>query len=253
MRRFTRAAQAAAFALIVSLSLAACGDKDTASPSGGGDSSASAESQSDGATLTQGDFNQRVFSAIEKAGSAHVQFETGTGGKTFGGDGEVKYGDELALRMKMSAPSGTAGGPQEVLLIGDTFYVGMGDRYMAMPLDAMSSQGMPDLSANLDPKVQAKAFEKAVTNFKQEGSPETIDGVKATPYDITIDPTKAPDTFGSTFTEPLTFTYYVGPDDLPRKMVYHSKDGEFTATYTDWGAPVDIEAPPAAKVMKGMH
>jgi lipoprotein LprG len=253
MRRFTRAAQTAALALIVSLSLAACGDKDTESPSGGGDSSASAESQSGGGTLSQGDFNQRMFSAIEKAGSAHVHFETGTGGKTFGGDGEIKYGDELALRMKMAMPSGAAGGPQEVLLIGDTFYIGMGDRYMAMPLDAMSGQGMPDLSTNLDPKVQAKAFDQAVTSFKQGGEAETLDGVKATPYDITIDPTKAPDTFGTTMTEPLTFTYFVGPDDLPRKMVYHSKDGEFTATYTDWGAPVDIEAPPADKVMKGMH
>jgi hypothetical protein len=252
MRRFTRVAQTAALALIVSLSLAACGAKDSANPSAGKDSSANIE-PSGGGTLTKSDFNRRMFSAIEKAGSAHVHFETGTRGKTFGGDGEIKYGDELALRMKMAGPSGAAGGPQEMLLIGDTFYIGMGDEYMAMPLNAMSGQGMPDLTTSLDPKVQAKAFDKAVTSFEQKGEAETIDGVKATPYDITIDPTKAPDAFGSTVTEPLTFTYYVGPDDLPRKMVYHDPNGEFTATYTDWGAPVDIEAPPASKIMQGMH
>ena len=43
-----------------------------------------------------------------------------------------------------------------------------------------------------------------------------------------------------------------GPDDLPRKMVYSGENGEFIASYSDWGAPVDIEAPAAAKVMKGM-
>ena len=69
---------------------------------------------------------------------------------------------------------------------------------------------------------------------------------------ITLDPAKAPETFGTMANEPLTFTYFIGPDDLPRKMVYEDKNGEFVVTYADWGDPVDIEAPPAEKVMKGM-
>ena len=113
-------------------------------------------------------------------------------------------------------------------------------------------QGMPDFSTNLDPKKQAAAFDKAVTAFEQKGAAETIDGVKATPYVITVDPKKAPDTYGSMVTEPMDFVYYVGPDDLPRKMVYKDENGDFTATYTDWGANVDIKAPPADKIVKGM-
>ena len=50
----------------------------------------------------------------------------------------------------------------------------------------------------------------------------------------------------------MTFTYFIGPDDLPRKMVYNDKNGDFVATYTDWGTPVDIKAPSSDKLMGDM-
>ncbi len=234
--------------LIASLSLAACGDTDTKAPAGG--AGAGAESQSGRADLAQGTFADKVFGAIEDAGSAQIHFESGSGGKKFIGEGEVEYGDDLAVRMTMPNPAG-GGGKQEMLLIGDTMYMGVGDRYMSMSLDTLRSSGMPDMSSNLDPKAQKKAFEAALTDFKQVGEPEQIDGVQATPYEITLDPSKAPETFGTTTSEPLTFTYFVGPDNLPRKMTYKDKNGEFVVTYTDWGAPVDIKAPPADKITQG--
>ena len=252
MRRFRPLALSLTLALSLGLSLAGCGDKEpSASPDGaGGSATAPAGGATVGRALTQKDFNERVFRAIEKARSAKVHFETEAAGagQAIRGDGEVEYGDELALRMTVAGPSGAGGGKQEVLMIGDTVYISVGDRYMSMSLDAMSGQGMPDLSTNLDPRKQAEAFDKAIISFEQKGEPESIDGVKATPYEITVDPKKAPDTFGTMVTGPLDFVYYVGPDDLPRKMVYKDTNGDFTATYTDWGAPVDIEKPPAEKV-----
>jgi hypothetical protein len=250
MRRFGRLAQSLTLALAFGLSLTACGDKEPSASSEDGGATSGAERASGGGALTQADFNERVFSAIEKAGTAKLHFETEAAGagQAISGDGEVEYGDELAMRMTMSGPSGAGGGKQEVLLIGDTVYIGMGGQYMSMSMDAMSGKGMPDLSTNFDPRKQAEAFETAITGFEQKGEPETIDGVKATPYEITIDPTKAPDTFGTMVTEPLNFVYYVGPDDLPRKMVYKDKNGDFSATYTDWGDPVDIKKPPADKI-----
>jgi len=247
MRRFTRAAQVATLALIVSLSIAACGDQDKTNPAT--DASAPPAASTG---LTQSNFAEEVFDAVQEAGSAKISFESGTGGKKFIGEGEIEYGDELAVRMTMPNPAGGED-KQEMLLIGDTMYMGVGDRYMSMSLDTMRSQGMPDMSASLDPAAQQKAFEAAVIDFEQSGEPETLDGVKATPYVITLDPAKAPETFGTTVTEPLKFTYFIGPDDLPRKMVYNDTNGKFTAFYTDWGAKVDIEAPPAEKVMKGMR
>lgn len=247
MRRFP----SAAIALIIGLTLTGCGDKDTSTSADGGGSDSSAARESGGADLTRANFADKVFDAVEDSGSAQIHFESGTGGKKFIGEGEVEYGDELAIRMTMPNPAG-GGAKQEMLLIGDTMYMGMGDKYMAMSMDAMRGQGMPDMSASLDPEKQQEAFESAVTGFKQAGKPEMLDGVEATPYEITLDPSKAPDTFGTMATDLLTFTYFIGPDDLPRKMVYEDKNGEFVATYTDWGDPVDIKAPSADKVMDGM-
>jgi hypothetical protein len=248
MRRFTSAAPAAALALIAGLTLAGCGDKDAPTATGGGDSGASAARESGGGDLTQANFADEVFNAILDAGSTQIHFESGTGGKKFIGEGEVKYGDELAVRMTMPDPAG-GDAKQEMVMIGDTMYMGMGDKYMSMSMEAMREQGMPDMSANLDPKKQQEAFEAAVTDFKQSGKPESLDGVEATPYVITLDPSKSPETFGATTSSPLTFTYFIGPDNLPRKMVYDDKNGEFVATYTDWGKSVDIKAPPDADVM----
>ena len=249
MRRIRRLALSLTVALAVGLSLAACGDQGA--PSTDGNTPKTSAPPAATVDLTASNFANEVFDAIQKAGSAKIHFESGRGGEKFIGDGEVEYGDELAARLTMPNPAG-GDAKQEMLLIGDTMYMGMGDQYMSMSLDAIRGQGVPDLSANLDPKIQKKAFEDALTDFKQSGEPETLDGVEATPYVITLDPKKAPETFGTATTEPLTFTYFVGPDNLPRKMVYGDENGDFVATYSDWGEPVDIEAPPADKVMKGM-
>lgn len=253
MRRFPRSLSVL-LAVVLGLSLAACGDKDATDAGTDGKTGAGADADRPAkgrGTLSQDDFNARMFSAIEKAGSAHVAFETSAGGAKSGGEGEVKYGDELALRITMENPSG--GASQEVMLIGETFYVNLGGKYMSMSLSSLEGMGMPNLSANLDPKVQSKVFGAAITSFEQKGEPETLDGVRATPYDVTIDPTKVPDTFGTAVTEPLKFTYFIGPDDLPRKMIFHdAKNGDFVATYTDWGAPVDIKAPATSEAMPGM-
>jgi len=250
MRRPLRIAQALTVTLAVGLSLAACNDKNAASPTGGGGSGKTSAPVAP--TLTQSNFPDRVFNALEKAGSAKVHFETGPAGHKVSGSGEIKYGDELALRVTMDAPEQSGAAPQEMVMIGGTFYIEMGGKYMTLPVDAFKGMGVPDLSANLDPKVQAKAFKSAVTKFEKVGDPVTLDGVQATPYEVTIDPTKAPDVYGTTITDPVTVTYYIGPDDLLRKMVYKDKNGEFVSTYTDWGAPVTIEAPAASEIQKGM-
>jgi hypothetical protein len=252
MRRPLRSAQILTATLLIGLSLTACGDKDATKSDGKADSGTSTNAPAVVKSLTQVNFSERVFKALEEAGSAKVHFESGSGAQKLKGDGEIKYGDPLALRVKMDAPQQSAGAPQEMIMVGDTFYIGMGDKYMTLPLDAFKSMGVPDLSANLDPRIQAKAFKQAVIQFAKAGEAESLDGVQASPYTVTIDPKKAPDVFGTAITEPITVVYYIGPDDLLRKMVYKDKNGEFVSTYTDWGSPVTIEAPPASAIMQGM-
>ena len=95
--------------MIAALSLTACGDKEPSASTGGGGttsdegaSTGNAGGNAGGDALTQVDFNERVFGAIEKAGSAKVHFETESAGTAQGveGDGEVEYGDQI-----VTAPS----------------------------------------------------------------------------------------------------------------------------------------------------
>jgi hypothetical protein len=248
-----RFAPALTAALVLGLSLTACDGKDGTASAGNVDGGSRTGAPAATSPLTQANFADRVFKALEKAGSAKVHFESGAGGQTVKGNGEIKYGDPMSLRVTMETPKGATGAPSEMLMVGNTFYIGMGDKYMTLPIDAFKSMGVPDLSANLDPRIQAKAFKSAVTKFDKSGDPETIDGVQATPYTVTIDPKKSPDVFGTMIKDPITTVYYIGPDDLLRKMVYKDKNGEFISTYSDWGVPVTIEAPPASKLMQGMN
>jgi hypothetical protein len=249
MRSSLLSARLLVVTVALGLSLTACGDKDAPAAAGGSDAEVAGSAK---AAITQANFDDRMFGAMAESGSAKVHFTAGAGAQAMRGDGEMKFGKKMAMRMTMRPASGAASTRQEVIMVGDTFYVTAGDKYMSMSMDDMKGQGMPNMSSTLDPAVQAKAFGVAVTSFKQAGPAVTLDGVKAIPYAITIDPTKAPDVFGKAINRPLTFIYYVGPDDLPRKMDYKDANGEFTATYNDWGAPVTIEEPPADKVMKGM-
>jgi hypothetical protein len=167
------------------------------------------------------------------------------------GDGEVKYGDELAMRINMNPGYGQSDDISDVILLGNTMYEkGIGERnrptdgkYNGMSRDALESMGMPDIPGFLDPRSKSKAFRTGISAFKQIGTAETLDGVEATPYAITIDTSKA----GETFAFPpgdVKFTFFIGPDDLPRKLMYSdSYGGKFTATYSNWGTPVDIKAP----------
>jgi hypothetical protein len=41
---------------------------------------------------------------------------------------------------------------------------------------------------------------------------------------------------------------FVGPDNLPRRMVTELAGAETTIDYSKWGEPVDIKAPPAKDV-----
>lgn len=234
----SRAPRALAVLLAIVLPLSACGGTETTDEPTTEDT-ISAEGAH--GALSEGDFVDRVFGAIDKAGSAKVSFTSETAGATAEGEGEVKYGDEVAVHLKM-AGSGNAP-DQDILFIGDTLYMGIGGMYVTAPVSS-------SMRANFDPEAQAKTLKAGMSGFKQTGKSETIDGVKATPYEVTVDPTKSPDVYGTALKDPLTFTFFVGPDDLIRKVVYEADGASFTATYTDWGVPVRIEVPEPGKIVK---
>ena len=116
-----------------------------------------------------------------------------------------------------------------------------------------------DIIENLDPARQVKQYESAIKTFDSSGKVVKLDGVDARPYKITIDPSKASQLKklkGTKLPASMTFTLYVGPDDLPRRMVSTipaaDKSGKtrLQMDYTKWGEKVSISAPSAANITK---
>ncbi|AWB93429.1 hypothetical protein [Aeromicrobium chenweiae] len=95
------------------------------------------------------------------------------------------------------------------------------------------------------------ALADAVTSVEAKGDPETIDGVQAQPYEVTVDTSRVeafaelPEASRSTIPKTLVYTMFLGPDDLLRRMTYGFGGMTGTIDLSQWGEPVDITPPPA--------
>ena len=48
--------------------------------------------------------------------------------------------------------------------------------------------------------------------------------------------------------ETLTYTMFIGPDNLVRRLTSEVDDSSVAVTYSQWGKPVDVQAPPAGEI-----
>ena len=250
----------AAVVLAATLALSACSDKGDAKGDDTSASSSSSSGQGGDATLDQAGFFSEVTASQRKARTAHVTMNSGGGAQTMKAEGDIAAGDkpeDTAMSLTMDLGSQKA----EMRLVDQTFYMNLGaptgNKFAKIDLtDENNPIGKQynSLLKNLDPTGQLEQLEKAVTKFEQKGSPKQIDGVEATPYEVTVDVAKLADSLGGlngqTAGVPKSITYvmYVGPDKLPRQMSFDAAGTKLTMNYSKWGEKVDIKAPPAAQI-----
>lgn len=217
--------------------------------------------------LTQDTLFDKVAQAQAKAGTSHVAMSLDVpGGQAFRSYGEMKIGKnakDTAMAMTVSGASGGIG-KVELRLVGQNFYIALGaltgNKFFKIDLTDKSNpiaQQYGDIIENLDPARQMKQYEAAIEDFDSSGKPVKIDGVQAQPYKITIDPSKArqlKNLSAAKLPKTMAFTLYVGPDDLPRRMVSvipkvaGAGKTRLQMDYTNWGEKVSIEAPSAANI-----
>jgi hypothetical protein len=120
-----------------------------------------------------------------------------------------------------------AGQTMESIRIGDDTYVKLGDTW----------QKSPNLDASAEPPVSG---DDVVGDLSDPSTPdtkivkkgeETLDGVKVTVYEVTMD-------------DGTLATFWVGTDDhLPRKTEIKSDTGHFEVIFSDYGKDFGIKAP----------
>ena len=242
--------------LVAGGSLVACGDKD--SKDGVGESASG--------SLTKANFFQEVAQAQAKAGSSHVVMKVDVAGQEIKGDGDLRVGEgpaDTAMAMKMQ--TGQAGlGSLEMRLVDQAFYLNFGpmtsNKFAKIDLTDESNpigKQYAEIVGSLDPSQQFKDFEGAVTSFEQKGEAVTLDGVKAQPYEVVVDPAKLPaaDKAKGHLPKKLEYTMYIGPDNLPRRILSDlpgmtgSENGtKMTIDYSTWGEKVSITKPKASEI-----
>jgi hypothetical protein len=224
-----------------------------------------------GAALSQADFFSTVTESQAEAESFHMSMTMNVAGETVSAEGDAKVGKTpadmaMSLIMDMSAMGPGAPDEFEMRWVDEVMYMKLGEmtdgKFAAFDLTDESNplgQMYNQMLDNLDPASIAK-FEDAVSEFEMAGDPIEIDNVQAQPYRVEVDMTKVKDAFGDmpkealqAMPKSLSFTMYVGPDDLPRRMKMQIPapgpvPGAMTMDYTDWGEPVDIAKPDDSEI-----
>lgn len=208
----------------------------------------------------------RVSAAQAKAGSSTIAMTLTTPtGEKFNSHGQMKLGkraEDTAMAMTVTGETGGLG-TVELRLVDRAFYISLGaltqNKFAKIDLTDKSNpiaRQYGDIIKNVDPARQVRQYQDAITKFDATGDPVEIDGVKTQPYKISIDPSKSnqlKQLDAASLPASVTFTLYVGPDDLPRRMVSRmpTKNSEATKLqmdYTKWGDKVTITAPSKAKI-----
>ncbi len=243
------AAGVVAAGLLVSLS--GCGSDTGNSGSGG----------SAAATLTQANFSRTVTAAQQSARSAHLEATIKTAGQTISMTGDVSgFGDIASTMMDLKIDA--AGKSLEIRLVHKVLYlhgapmpVGHGKSWLKINLNDPHNP----LSKILDtagPRSLA-TYLQAVKSLRDRGE-ETVDGVKAHHYTVTIDTAKAlaanPAMKGMDLSKlglprTLTTNAWLDSSNRPVKMtVQMGKLASIDAHLSKYGEPVSVHAPPANQV-----
>ncbi|WP_454050718.1 hypothetical protein [Cellulomonas sp. Marseille-Q8402] len=267
--RVTRATAVLSLATAAVLGLSACssdtGDKSDR-PAAAAEGSEAAEETVDASAeldLTAEDFVDRVTAAAQAAGSVSLSMQTTAMDVTTDATGVVRYLEGGAQEMSMVTTVPEVG-EMDMRVVGGMVYMSMGEltggKFIQVDpsdtSDPMAAQ-FEGMAGQLDPTGALAGLRDAIRSVEKSGEPEEVGGVLAQPYTVTIDTQAAlasqPEALASGASVPaeLSYTYWVDGDDLMRRMLSELPEGSIDATFTGWGEPVEITAPPADQITTG--
>ncbi len=270
----------AGLGLAAVLTLAACGgggDEDQVE-STGSEVTTSQVAEPTPVASASGDAAE-LFEAIAAAQaeqqSVVATLSTDAAGLSLTGGGSMRLGDPIEADITLEMPLDASGQPQQlrVVIVDDSVYMqipGLSDLVPGKSWFAATADGtdpfsqamapvLDQLSTSLDPSLQMYAHGAQVT----ESGTETVDGTQTTKYTGTVDLAAAlADASGSmassiqdlidSGSNALDFSMWVDDESLLRKfeVVVNvlGQSAATTVTYSKWGEPVDIAAPPADQV-----
>ena len=267
-----RVATAAATALLLALS--ACGEDSEgpgAEPSSETPADASEESTpstpsdqpAKGEEVEPSEFVADMKSGLEASTTAQTSMDMDAGGARVEADGEVDYTTEPA-NMAMTMKNPMMGAQQlDIRLVDGVMYLNMGEmtkgKFVSYDLSDTANlpPAMQGLQDQMDPLAAFAEFEKALTSVTYEGT-EDVEGDELSRYEMVVDPSRMKSLQGvppqAGMPEELTYDLWFDEEFRMRRMsttIEGATPVTMDVELSEWGSPVDIEAPPRAQVVDG--
>jgi hypothetical protein len=228
-------------------------DPQSSSTSSGDDQSSAAA----GSSVSGADFIKLMQTAASKLTTVKVTMNGDASGQSYSMKGQMDLtGSKPAMDMTMNmASSGMTG--IEMRLVDDVMYMKLGSmtqgKYVKVDLNDPNGP-LGSLSSSLDSldptKMMGEMSPDAFTHVTYVGS-----DANGKHYKATLDTSKAPQLKGlpssATANLPKTMGYDIWLDSEGRFSKFIASVPNFlkmSATYSDYGAPVHIAAPPASQV-----
>lgn len=177
-----------------------------------------------------------IQKAMEGATSVSFSMTTTMDGTAITESGDMIFGDSPAYHIAMPDMG------MDMILVDGVSYVSMGElsggMYWKYAADDPNNPfaGSED---SLDPTGALGDMDNFDATFTKSSDPaEVLDGVSCQPYAIET-------TVGS---ETVSYTMWIGEDNLVRKYAMSYAGSDITATYTNWNGGQQITPPPADQV-----
>ncbi|HJP74950.1 MAG TPA: hypothetical protein VJ914_11810 [Pseudonocardiaceae bacterium] len=260
----------AGLGVVAGCSSTVAGSPTAAGP--GGSQGGGAGSQLGSQVKTVSDLSNLVGNSVEQADTVQVTMKSGVGTTT----GSIKFGDPVAEHMTVS----TAAGSEQVLLVDNVFYMQIPGMQQLTnkpwikfdpsntsdPTSQLFGALINSIKENADPSQMIKNLEAGGTLTGTDT--EQLNGQSTTHYKITVDIDKMiANQTDPTMKQMLGLAEQQGLHNYPVEVWLDShglplqttinmpslsgapgSGGVSTVTYTNWGAPVTISAPPDDQV-----
>lgn len=267
MQRSTlrRLAITAAVPTLLAGTLTACGS-DSGSGSASDDSAAVSSDYEAGEQVDKDEFLADFKDGLEASTTAAITMTTDLGSNgSMTAEGEADYTTappSMAMSMEMPDMVG-GGGEMELRLVDGVMYMNMGqmtnDKFMKIDLSdpANLPPGLDTLTEQMDPLAAFEQFGPALSSVTYVGEDE-VDGDSTQHFTMVMDTSKV-----------ATFKELPAGADVPKELSYDAwfddefrfrkltMDMEAAGTpvkmemqASEWGEPVEIEAPPADQVVE---
>jgi hypothetical protein len=265
LRRTMRRAAAAAVVVPLALgSLTACGNGDSTSasdPQAGPGSSATSPSTAgtQKKNVDPAAFVDRIKAAARALTTARFRMTMQISGQTVYAKGALDMtGDQPAMQISMDLTG--MGTPTDMRIVGGAMYIqdpsSSSGKYLKMDLNDPNSQlgDLGDALDSFDPSQMVSKLSPDTFRKVTDLGSESVGGRQLEHYRVVIDTGAASKMFGSlpsSASLPKTMSYDMWLDSSDRMAKFTmlmKKVSKITATYTDYGADVNITAPPASQV-----